>query len=260
MMTMKRLFGSAAFTCALTAASSFALPCATEGEAQAIELGTPAQEHPFRSAQNFALELRFSPYRPDVDKEPGLTGTPFKDRFGDNPRLYVGLELDWQTLRIPHVGTIGPGLGVGTVSMSRSATTVSGRPSGDEYSLDIYPFYLAAVLRADTFWRDMGIPIVPYGKLGLGYGIWRSSNSGGTSSVNGIKGKGGTLGTHVAIGAAFALDALDSGASRNMDNATGINNTYFYAEYYWLTLNGVGQSNPLYVGTDTWAMGMAFEF
>ena len=91
-------------------------------------------------------------------------------------------------------------------------TKTTNRASGDEYSLDIYPFYLSAVLRADTFWRDVGIPLVPYAKLGFAYGLWRASNSLGTSNVNGSKGRGGSLGTHVAIGLAFALDALDSGA------------------------------------------------
>jgi hypothetical protein len=230
------------------------------GEARAIEFGTPEHEHPYRSSQNFALELRFSPYRVAIDDEPGLQGTPFKDRFGDNPRLAIGLELDWQTFRIPYVGTIGPGIGAHIVGMSRPARTITGEESGDEYSLDIYPMYASAVLRADTFWRDLGFPIVPYGKLGLGYAAWRASNTGGTSSVDGISGKGQTFGTHMAIGAAFALDALDSGASRNMDNAIGINNTYFYAEWYWLNLNGLGQDKALYVGTSTYAMGLAFEF
>jgi hypothetical protein len=230
-------------------------------DAAAIEIGTPAQQHPYRSAQNFALELRFSPYYPAVDDEPGLNGTPFKDRFGENARLAIGLEFDWQILRIPYVGTIGPGLGASIVGMSRPGVTkTTNRASGDEYSLDIYPFYLSAVLRADAFWRDAGIPLVPYAKLGFGYGLWRASNSLGTSNAGGSKGRGGSLGTHVAIGLAFALDALDSGASRNMDNAVGINNTYFYAEYYWLNLNGLAQENALYVGTNTYAMGLAFEF
>lgn len=230
------------------------------GRADAIELGTPATEHPYRSAQNFALELRFGPYYPNIDDEPGLSGRPFFDRFGDKARVYVGLELDWQAFRIPHLGTLGPGLSVGQVSMSRDATTVSGRPSGDEYTLKIYPFTLDAVLRADVLWRDMGFPIVPYAKVGLGYALWRSSNSGGTSSLDGIAGKGSTWGPHGAIGAAFALDALDRGASRNMDNATGINNTYVYFETYWLNLTGIGQTNALYVGTNSWVMGLAFEF
>ena len=64
------------------------------GRADALELGTPASDHPYRSAQNFALELRFGPYYPNVDDEPGLNGTPFKDRFGDKSCVYVGLELD----------------------------------------------------------------------------------------------------------------------------------------------------------------------
>ena len=236
-------------------------------DAHAIEFGTPAQAHPFQSAQNFALEIRLSPYYPAVDDEPGLQGTPFKDRFGDSPRLSLGLEFDWQTFRIPHVGTLGPGVGVHLVGMSRPAVTRdTQRPSGDEYGLDIYPMYLAGVLRADVLWRDLGLPVVPYGKLGLGMGLWRASNSGGTSKsalpseTAPVSGKGVTFGTHMALGVAFALDAIDGGASRNMDNYLGINNTYLYAEYYMLNLNGLGQDKALHVGTTSWAAGLAFEF
>lgn len=229
-------------------------------DAAALEFGTPATEHPFRSSQNFALELRFGPYYPQIDEEPGLTGTPFKDAFGDKARFYLGLEFDWQMFRIPYVGTIGPGLGVGTVSMSRQAVTKSGRPSGDEYTLHIYPMYLAAVLRADAFWHERGVPLVPYGKLGLGYGIWRASTTGGTSEANNVAGKGSSWGTNIALGISFALDAIDSGAARNMDNAIGINNTYLYAEYEWLTLNGIGGQKALYVGSNSWVAGLAFEF
>jgi hypothetical protein len=64
----------------------------------------------------------------------------------------------------------------------------------------------------------------------------------------------------MAVGLAFALDAIDRGASREMDNIIGINNTYVYAEYYWLNLNGLFQDKALYVGTNTWAAGLAFEF
>lgn len=229
-------------------------------DAKAVELGTPATEHPFRTAQNFALELRVSPYRPQVDEDPNLRGAPFASNFGTSPRVYLGLELDWQTLRIPYVGTIGPGVGVGFVTMSRPVQTLSGRTSGDTTTLSIYPFYAVAVLRADTFWRDLGIPLVPYGKAGVGMALWRASNTGGTSVQNNISGKGHTFGTNLALGVMLALDAIDPGASRNMDNATGINNTYLYVEAYWLSLNGLGQTNALRVGTSSWAAGLAFEF
>lgn len=151
--------------------------------------------------------------------------------------------------------------------MSRPAYTVTTkRRSSDEYSLDIYPLYLSAVLRADTFWRNLGFPIVPYGKVGLGLAFWSASDGGGTSKsqlpgeAKAKSGEGMTLGTHFALGAALALDFIDSGASRNMDNAVGINATYLYAEYYWLNLNGLGSKDAMYVGTNTWAAGLAFEF
>ena len=231
-------------------------------DASAIELGTPKTEHPFRSAQHFALEIRVSPYYPQVDDDPNLNGQkPFDNNFGDKARVLLALELDWQTLRIPHFGTLGPGIGVGSVSMSRSVQTATGRTSGDETSLSIYPFWGVAVLRADVLWRDLGFPLVPYAKGGVGLGIWRASNAGGTArTAEGVSGKGKSWGTNFAVGLSLALDSLDRGASRSMDNAIGINNTYIFLEAYWLTLDGIGQSRALHVGTNTWSTGLAFEF
>ena len=231
-------------------------------DASAIELGTPKTEHPFRSAQHFALEIRVSPYYPQVDDDPSLNGQkPFAKNFGDKARVLIAFELDWQTFRIPHLGTIGPGVGVGSVSMSRDVQTATGRSSGDETSLSIYPFWGVAVLRADALWRGSGFPIVPYAKGGLGLGIWRASNSGGTAkAADGVSGKGTSWGTNFALGVSFALDSIDQGASRNMDNATGINNTYLFLEAYWLTLDGIGQKNALHVGSNTWSAGLTFEF
>jgi hypothetical protein len=233
----------------------------SSSSAFALEFGTPALEHPYRSPQNFALELRFAPYLPNVDEEPGLNGTPFKNAFGDKPRLFIGLELDWQTFRIPYVGTIGPGFGVGRVSMSRPAITSSGRASGDDYGLDIYPLYAAGVFRLDSFWRGVGFPLVPYGKLGGAVGLWTASSGSDTArSSDGTRGKGASFGTMAAVGVGFPLDVLDRGASRSIDNAMGINNTYLYVEYDWLELNGLGKPGALRVGTRTWTAGLTFEF
>ena len=240
--------------------SVFAVIALSSSFADAFELGTPAQPHPYQSAQNFALEIRVGPYKPRVDSEPGLTGTPFADSFGDKPRIAIGIEFDWQVYRIPYVGTIGPGLAASFVTMGRTSQTVTGRASGDTYSLSVYPFVMNVVLRAVSILREFGVPIVPYGKVGLGYGIWRASNTNGTAEANGVKGRGGSLGTNVALGAAFSLDVFDRGARRNMDNATGINNSYIFAEVYWLTLGGLGQPHPLYVGSNSWTAGLAFEF
>jgi hypothetical protein len=228
--------------------------------AAAFDFGTPEQKRPFQSAQNFALEFRFGPYLPDVDKEPGLKGTPFKNSFGTGDRIYLGLEFDWQMYRIPGIGTIGPAFQVGRVEMGRDAVTITGRKSGDSYSLTVYPLVLDAVLRADILWRAVGIPIVPYAKLGMALGIWNASNSGGTAHADGAAGNGGSWGPAFTGGVAFPLNFFDYGASRGMDNSTGINTTNLFVEYDLVDINGLGQSHPLYVGDNTWVAGMMFEF
>ena len=61
------------------------------------------------SPQHFALELRFGPYKPDIDSE--FDGrprrTPYKDFFGSNRRLMTQIEFDYQIIR--HVGSLGSG-------------------------------------------------------------------------------------------------------------------------------------------------------
>ncbi len=220
----------------------------------------------FETPQRFALELRFSPYRPQIDDEPALNGkTPYKSTFGTMPRLMFGGEFDWQALRIPHFGTLGPGLGLGYTNMSDTARLIrDGSLSGDDTSLDIWSFYTVGVLRVDVLWRELGIPFVPYAKAGLGLGLWRAGNTGGTAeaktSTGTVSGKGYTFGTHVAAGLALALDFLDRSSAVNLDEAVGINNTYLYGELYMSMLNGLGQDNALRVGTNSWTLGMAFEF
>jgi hypothetical protein len=219
-----------------------------------------------KSPQHFALEIRISPFSPDIDKESSLGGkTPYKDTFGTMKRALVGFEFDYQAIRIPGVGTLGPGFSASYTQMTDHSFRVDGTRSAENTDLTLYPMYLAAVLRADVLFRRYKIPVVPYGKAGVGLTFWEISNPGGTAATsdasgNVVKGKGHTWGTQWALGLAIALDALDPGASRNMDNAVGINSTYIYGEYYLAAMNGIAQSHPLLVGTNTWAAGLAFEF
>jgi hypothetical protein len=229
--------------------------------AQDIPPARTAERHVYESPQNFALELRFGPYRPDVDSDPALTGTPYRDIFGTTPRVAVGVELDWQLLRIPYVGTLGPGLGLGYTSISEKAP-ISGSTelSGQDTSLNVFPFWGVGVLRADVFARQWKIPLVPYAKAGLGFAFWRSYTDAGTSSTGGVAGKGNTFGTYLGLGLAFHLNALDEYTARNFDSTFGVNNTYVFFEYYSLDLTGFGSKEALRVGNTTWAMGLAMEF
>jgi hypothetical protein len=212
------------------------------------------------SPQNGAFEARFGPYTPRVDSS--VEGTPFKDAFGDGKRYMFGLEADWQIIRIPHLGTLGPGLGWGYTRATGFArlTAQPDTLSGEETALSIMPFYLVGVLRADVFMREAGVPIVPYAKLGMGYALWWASDGGTTANQDGVSGKGVSYGPQYALGAMFLLDILDQQTARDADNGLGINNSYVFGEWYASELDAFGSSKRLNVGANTWVIGLAIEY
>lgn len=226
------------------------------------EFGTYGTKDPGRgeSPQYGAFEARFGPYYPRVDAS--VPGTPFKDTFGDTKRYMFGIEADWQVLRIPHLGSLGPGLGWGYTRATGLArlTDHPDELSDEDTALSIMPFYLVAVLRADVFMRDFGVPLVPYAKLGMGYALWWASDGGTTSRQNGVLGRGISYGPQYALGGMFLLDVLDEQTARDADNSLGINNSYLFGEWYGSELDAFGSKSRMNVGTNTWVVGLAIEF
>ena len=225
----------------------------------------------FESPQRFAIELRFGPYYPRVDTDPSLAQSgpnagPFEQTFGTSARVEVAGEFDFQAYRIPNVGTIGPGVSVGYTSASGTAklvTPVNGQTlSAETTTLSVFPMYGVAVFRLDVLNRALHIPFVPYAKAGIGFALWRASNSGGTSAskTTGLVGEGHTWGSQLAVGLGLDLNFLDRRTSQGFDNATGVNHTYVFGELMRADLSGIAQNHPLYVGDYTWTTGVAFEF
>lgn len=252
---MKRTF--------VAGAAFVALACSTTS-ARAAEDG---YERKHASAQWFELELRFAPYWPDIDSQPGLTGNPYHTIFGNMARLLVSAELDLQLLRIPHFGSIGPGLSFGYTQMSAPAQFADGSGvSAENTNIEVFPMYAVAVLRIDVLMRDFHIPIVPYAKAGLGFTLWRSfTDSGTATATDPITGQaknafGGTFGEQFALGASLNLDWIDRRGAVNLDEATGINHTYLFGEWMLANLDNFGSSKGLRVGTNTFCGGLAFEF
>ena len=218
----------------------------------------------YQSPQHFALEVRFSPYTPDIDSDPALHGAaPYATAFGTNARLMLAAELDWQAGRIPHVGTIGPGVGLGYTWADRPAALAPPQSgvSGEDTSLQIFPVYAVGVLRVDALWREVGIPIVPYAKLGVGVAFWRASNTLGTSHFDGVSGLGSSVGTQIAFGVGLNLNVFDQYAARNFDESAGVNSSYFFVDWSRSDFSGLWfQQDPLRVGATYWTFGLAFEF
>jgi len=210
------------------------------------------------SEQDAAFELRFGRYVPEEDSTVG--SSPIAETFGDNTRFLLGAELDWQLLRIPHLGSFGPGLGWGITRFAANARfTATGGASQDDTTLWIMPMHLVGVLRVDVIAKDFKIPLVPYAKLGFGYGLWWSADGDETAEWNGIKGRGASYGLTWALGGMFLLDVLDKEDAAFADSMTGINNSYIFAEWYRPQLDGFGSATVLDIGSSSWLLGLAVE-
>ncbi len=212
------------------------------------------------SSQHAAFELRFGPYRPNVDQN--TNANVFADFFGDDQRLMLGVELDWQILRAPYVGTLGVGVGWGYTQMSApnaipaELAALDPPPVAQESSLNVMPTYAVGVLRVDTLARNFRIPLVPYGKLGLAYSFWWVNDGIGTATNDaGVKGKDTSLGTQAALGLMFLLDILEPSAARALDAEGGVNNSYLFFEWSMSDFGG----EQMNVGDNTWVTGLAIE-
>jgi hypothetical protein len=213
------------------------------------------------SSQWFAVELRFAPYWPAIDSQPGLTGNPYHTIFGDMPRLLAAFELEAEVLHIPHFGSLGPAFSFGYTQMSAPAPLASGTGvSAENTNIEVFPMYLAAVLRIDVLLRDFRVPIVPYAKLGVAVTPWRSFTDTGTSNFMGKEALGATWGEQIALGGMLNLDWIDRRAAVQLDEAAGINHTYLFGEWMLANLDNFGSSSGLRVGTNTFCGGLAFEF
>ena len=220
------------------------------------------------SPQHFAIELRFGPYKPDIDSEfagtnaLGKDRTPYKDFFGTNRRLMTQVEFDYEIIR--HVGTAALGFAFGY--FKETGHNLLGNGSGsstpDTSTLRLLPFSLSAIYRFDLAYERYKIPLVPYGKLGLDYVFWTVNNGNGQvpSDPTGGSGQGGTLGWHAAVGLSLVLDVFDQNTANQFDEEMGINHTHLFYEYGHIDMSGLGEKDRLHVGDNTWTAGMMFEF
>jgi hypothetical protein len=105
----QRRIGVGVIVAATTLAGLAAAPAAN---AQVIQSDEGIRRERQNSPQHFALELRFGPYKPDIDSEFAGTGQhPYQDFFGPNRKLMTQVEFDWEIIH--HVGTAAIGFAFG---------------------------------------------------------------------------------------------------------------------------------------------------
>ncbi|MDD5307831.1 MAG: MXAN_2562 family outer membrane beta-barrel protein [Deltaproteobacteria bacterium] len=208
------------------------------------------------SQQNGAFELKFGPYTPNVDEEPGLKKSgskPYHDTLGNDWMFLTVLELDWQIVHMWGM-SLGVGGSAGFMQTYAKAKTPEGVPSSDYTVLNVIPFAILAVLRVDALADELNIPFVPYFKAGINWYLWWVLAGGDTVD------KGATPGWQLSPGLMFRLDSFDPMSARTFDNEVGVNHSYIFGEFTWATVEGFGQGGFMYLSDTTFLIGLALEF
>lgn len=232
------------------------------------------------SPQRFALEVKFGPYLPDVDRNHAGAGFgPYAKIFGETddtgktiagPKkgFYGGFAFEWQITK-KLAGPIGIGLQWSMFRDSAQAPYADPpdpdklRSSADKVRFTVMPIALQAVYRFELLAdRVRFVPFVPYVKAGVAYAFWWAKNGNGDVSVNkaGEKGRGGVWGWQLNFGAMLRLDFLERDTARRFDRVSGINHTYLFGEYQVARLANFGRKGSMSVGDSTWMLGLAMEF
>ncbi len=231
---------------------------------------------------NWNFEFKLGPYLPAIDSEfqldSGQAG-PYESMFGKGSSLMGILEL--QRFFLWPAGQLGVGASIGLMGNTAHAFTdqvdENGQPirsTGDTTSFRLIPTALNAVYRFTELDDRWGVPLVPYGKIGLSYYLWWiDAPSGDLARVPkspdctdleagcaSNRALGASIGWQVALGLAIRAERIDHQAELNLRNEMGIEHAGFFAELMYAKVDHFGASDRLRVGDLTWFGGITFEF
>ena len=223
------------------------------------------------SPQYGALEIKFGPYFPNVDENPTVDGM-YARHLGNDRMFLTTIELDWQFYRVPGV-SFGVGGSLGFMQgYDKAEVEGTGETSSDYNVLNVMPFALLAVVRIDALADLVGVPLVPYLKMGLAWYLWWTLHAGKIGEFDNPdpegeneKAVGGTLGWQFNFGLAFRLDWLDEMSARTFDNEVGVNHSYLFFEFLVARIEGFGRNeymwlSPKNFGHATFQAGLCLEF
>jgi hypothetical protein len=211
------------------------------------------------SSRDWTLEFNGGRFRPRIDEEPGLTGSPYNDIFGKKSMWLFEGELDYKLFDLLGPFSLGLAGGYGVV-WGRGIASSDGQPAPDTTTLSTVPLRLLAVYRFQWFNEAFGIPLVPFVKAGLAHTIWWITNgTGGVAGFGEGKALGGKWGYQLSGGLAFELNILDREAARDFDQQWGVNSVLLQVQYARLTADNFGGAG-IDLSDDAWLFGLAFEF
>ncbi len=133
--------------------------------------------------------------------------------------------------------------------------TDDGRISDEHDMFTMFPLALTVTGRLDLLDEQ---PIVPFGRIGLDYWMWRENWYVADPTTTESERTGGKYGWHYGGGLLLLLDVLDRRAASRLEATTGINDTYIAAEYRQTNLvHGDQQVN---LSSSELTFGLKFDF
>src|SRR5207244_4864091 len=99
------------------------------------------------SERTMGVEVKLGGFKPLIDSERGLGGTPYKDTFGDNAMLL--LEGSGERQFFQAFGTAGVGLSAGYAEKFAPALLADGTLASESTGLRLVPLSLFGVYRFD---------------------------------------------------------------------------------------------------------------
>ena len=187
--------------------------------------------------------------------------TPYKNTFGNASLLLI--ELEFQRFFYQGIGTAGLGLSAGYAEKYADAKLEGGGAAADKAALKVLPLQLNGFYKFDYAAFKWGVPLVPYGKLGLVYSPWWMTKGSSVEVVEGdgeaFTGKGGKWGYAGTLGVSFLLDVLEPRFARDFDSDLGVNHSYLFAEYTYSEVNNFG-GEGLNLGSRRWMFGLALDY
>lgn len=214
----------------------------------------------WETERSMVLDVRFGGYYPNVDAEFGDAGSPFRDVYGSSDRLLFQLGLD--KVIFDGFGQVGVGGSVGYAEFWGHGTYAdeAGGTAVDATSFKVMPLFAHVVYRFDWLAQKGGVPLAPYGKLGLGGNVFWSTDGVGSVSGGGDA-AGFRWGFVAAAGLALHLDFFDPRLAAEFDRDSGVNDSWLVVEYGRMTADGLGISDGLDLSdSEVLSFGLAFDF